>query len=236
MTQDDTSGLQFADACESLNHLSRLSAWIAHEVNNSIGGIHTSFALLQRLIPVDHPQYRFVAAIEREIARSSALTTRLQQSWDFDPERYYPIPLSTALIEGSRSLVALCQARNVRLAIANAAGDGAEPKCSALMRVAIRHLLQHAVEHAADGQVVEVQATFGPAEMSVTVSGGDVQAALGKGLAAGPDGLALAIVRQVARTLDGAVIIDESTGQENRVRLTLPAHAHAEEQECPSKE
>lgn len=235
MTQDDTSGLPFADACESLTHLSRLSAWVAHEVNNSIGGIHTSFALLQRLIPVDHPQYRFVAAIEREVARASALTTRLQQSWDFDPERYLPIPLSTALIEGSRSLAALCTARNVRLAIAKAAGHGAEPSCSALMRVAIRHLLQHAVEHAAEGEVVEVQATFDANEMSVTVAEGDVQGRAGKWPTAGPDGLALAIVRQVARTLDGAVIIDQSDGPGSRVRLTLPANAHAEEQECPSK-
>lgn len=236
MAQDDTARPSAAEAGDSLGHLSRLSAWVAHEVNNSLGGIHTSLALLQRLIPADHPHYRFVGAIEREIARSSALTERLQQSYAFDAERTLPVPLAVVLSDAIRALTPLGQARNVTLSVAPTTGIAADSSCSALMGAAIRHLLQHAIESSAAGKVICVQTTFSAGLFSVTVPIGDTTASIGTWPMAGPRGLALSLVRQVCQTLNGELHFDTTEGQDGAIRLSLPLTLSTEAMECRSKE
>lgn len=220
----------------SLIQLNRLTSWVAHEVNNSLGGIHTSFALLQRLIPTDHPHYRYVAAVEREISRSSALTARLQHSYEFDQGRLESITLPAALAEAVRALTPLSHDRNVSVTIEQQAGGDNAPRCTPLVRAAIRHLLQHAIESAEPGARLLVRGSSEPGRLTVTVPTWNTDSSLGKSPLAGPPGLALSLVRDLVRALDGELILDGPDGEEGTLQLSLPVHAVAEVFECRSKE
>ncbi|MES2124921.1 MAG: hypothetical protein V4503_09590, partial [Gemmatimonadota bacterium] len=115
MAQDDTSDPELAEARTTLSQLSQLTGWLAHEINNSLAAIHSSFALLQRLIPTDHPHYRYVGAIDREVARTTALTLRLQKGYDFPPGRANAAPLARAVGSALNALEPLRAARGVEV-------------------------------------------------------------------------------------------------------------------------
>ena len=99
MTLDAERDDEDAADAASLRALSRLSGWVAHEINNPLGGILNAFALIQDAVPASHPHFKYVAAIEREIARMAALTQRLQQTYDGSAARHTPLPIA-ALYRG----------------------------------------------------------------------------------------------------------------------------------------
>lgn len=56
-----------------------MRARLAHEIANPLAGIQNAFLLIKDAVPASHPHYGFVAAIERQIARLSAITHGLRE-------------------------------------------------------------------------------------------------------------------------------------------------------------
>lgn len=65
-------------------HLKRIAARAAHDINNPLAGIKNSLLLIRDAIPPSHPHYRYVGAIEREIARITAATRSLTDALGAD--------------------------------------------------------------------------------------------------------------------------------------------------------
>ncbi len=59
----------------------QVAARAAHEINNALAGIQYSFLLIKDAIPAGHPQYSSAAAIERGVARITAVTRELAEAY-----------------------------------------------------------------------------------------------------------------------------------------------------------
>jgi signal transduction histidine kinase len=63
-----------------LNGLGRFAAHLAHEINNPLAGISNAAVLLRTAVPPSHPQYQYLAIIEREVARIAEVTRQMCRS------------------------------------------------------------------------------------------------------------------------------------------------------------
>jgi PAS domain S-box-containing protein len=62
---------------EKLAATGRMAARIAHEINNPLGGIRTSFRLLSRAVPREHRHFGYVELIEKEIDRIAQIVRQM---------------------------------------------------------------------------------------------------------------------------------------------------------------
>ncbi|MEP6591459.1 MAG: hypothetical protein ABJC19_09775 [Gemmatimonadota bacterium] len=223
MVQDDTSEGRLGEAHAALRQLSQLTGWVAHEVNNSLGGIQSSFALLQRLIPTDHPHYRYVGAIEREIARASGLTQRLQQSYGFNEAHVGSVPLGSAIGAALLALKPLAMARGVTITLRSPGPTDTDPEVSVVGQAAIRHALQHAIEGGANASEIQVEGREEAGMLSVAVAWSGPDPSVEKLPRSAPPGFALALSQQLVRALGGALRIAPADGPHGMIQVLLPS-------------
>jgi nitrogen-specific signal transduction histidine kinase len=82
---------------EKLVATGRMAAWIAHEINNPLGGIKNSFLLVKDAIRSDHPHYSYVERIEREIDRIAAIVRRMFDLYSPDKTRSVEVSVNEAV-------------------------------------------------------------------------------------------------------------------------------------------
>ncbi|MES2306347.1 MAG: hypothetical protein V4558_12605 [Gemmatimonadota bacterium] len=228
MAQDDTSEQKLGEARATLRRMSQLTGWVAHELNNSLGGIHTSFALLQRLIPSDHPHHRYVGAIEREIAKASGFTHRLQQCYDFNEAHAGAMPLGWAIGSAVTVLKALAEGRGVTISPHGPGLSEPHPAVSEVGQSAIRHVLQHAIEECSTSDEVRIAGRADGGMIALSVSWSASGPSAEKLPRSAPPGLALTLSLQLVRALGGELHVAPPDGLAGSIQMLLPALAPVE--------
>lgn len=218
-------------AAGPLSDLSRLSGWVAHEINNPLGGIQNAFALIRDAIPATHQHFRYVAAIEREIARVAAVTQRLQQTYGYDSDRAVTVPLTRYVQDAMRALEPLRLARRVDVRVDIAASAASEPASGELLRGTVRHLMQHGIETALPDGTIRIAAWREARVLWLSVPSRAPQDGEGRGAMAGPPGLALQLVRRLVQSLHGEVVLASSENGSSEVRVGVPVRSAAPEGE-----
>jgi signal transduction histidine kinase len=215
-----------AAADATLVDLDRLAGWLAHEVNNPIGGISNAFALIKDAIPSTHRHYKYVAAIEREIARVAALTLRVRQAYRYDPTRTGPRSLAGHLDDALRALEPLREARRVVVeaeldpAVAGQVLDGV------VMGAAIRHLLQYGIESAAPDSTIRLTAVVSGDRIVLSVPSTVASDHSARAAVAGPPELARELTRRLVRSLGGELMVTDDHRDPGETRIGLPFIAH----------
>jgi PAS domain S-box-containing protein len=212
---------------ETLTTMGRIAARVAHEINNPLAGIQNSFLLLRDAIPIDHPHYAYVGAIEREIRRIADVTRQLY-------ETYRPETDGTGQ-SGVRTLigdaVAFLQQVNRPSKVQIQADLSRVPSYVAIpesvLRQAVYNLVQNAVEASPPGGVVTVRAELadGLFMLRVRDQGPGVPTesrqrifepfvtTKGRGAATGGMGIGLSLVRRSVEAMGGTVeIVDPPEG------------------------
>lgn len=141
----------------TLTTMGQLAARVAHEINNPLAGIQNAFLLIKDAVPESHPYFRFVGAIEREIARIAAVTRQLYETYRPDDETRGSAvaavitDAATVLEQGNRT-------SGVTIDIDTTASSAVVPIPSGLLRQAVYNLVKNAIEASPRGGRVSIRA------------------------------------------------------------------------------
>lgn len=221
----------------ALTTMGRLAARVAHEINNPLAGIQNSFLLIRGAIPTDHPHYRFVGAIEREISRIAAVTRQLYETYRPDQSTVAESSVILAVSDAVSFLEQVNRNRNVRIVANVAQAPSMVPVPDALLRQTLYNLVQNAMDVSPSGGTVTVSAVREDDECVLRVSddGPGIPAAIrerifdpffstkDRTMKTGGMGIGLALVRQSVLAVGGRITVHdrEAGGTEFEVRLPM---------------
>ncbi|HEX2972128.1 MAG TPA: PAS domain-containing sensor histidine kinase [Tepidisphaeraceae bacterium] len=146
----------------------RMAATIAHEINNPLAGIKNSLLLIKDAVPRDHPDYPFLARIDREIDRISRVA---RQMFDlYRPEEGQPqtFVLHECIREVALLLTPACREKSVTINIQGLSQRLVVRLAEASLRQVLFNLIKNAVEASPQRGTVTVAMTT--AHHAVTLS------------------------------------------------------------------
>jgi PAS domain S-box-containing protein len=154
---------------EKLAATGRMSARIAHEINNPLAGIKNSFRLVRAAIPAAHPDAPYADRIDREIDRIANI---VRQMYDlYRPERERPRRFQLA--EALRDVVLLLEQNWLRAGISidwSCRPEGLEVELAAMsLRQVLFNLLANAIEASPRGGRIAVKAELEGGEVLIEV-------------------------------------------------------------------
>ena len=155
---------------ETLAAMGRIAARVAHEINNPLAGIQYSFLLVKDAIPADHPHFRYVGAIEREIARIAAVTRQLYETYRPEKEISTTASLSTIIGDAVSFLEQVNRASEVRVETDLSRAPNIVPVSPAVLRQIVYNLVQNAMEASPPNEVVRISAEVTGNQLEIRVA------------------------------------------------------------------
>lgn len=206
--------------------LGRLTATIAHEVRNPLGGIRTAISTLKHFGDQDQPRKDAVAFLERGVGALEHVVDATLESYRARPEWR---ELSRQDFEDLRLLIeADSRSRNVSL-ILNPDIPETVAVAAFEVRQVLLNLLLNAVRASSKGGRVELTARVQSQELVIMVrdEGSGLDRSIARAIEGGtvvPEGpgLGVAVVIRLVERLHGRVTIESDPGRGTSVTLNLP--------------
>lgn len=211
----------------------QLAAQIAHEINNPLAGIKNSLLLIKDAIPDDHPDYQYLALIDKEIKRISDIVRQMFDFYRPSEARVSEFSVDDAIREVATLLEANCRAHNVIIGIGGKSALVKLPE--ALFQQVLYNIVKNAIEASPQGGEVEITSAISEDVLTVTVSDqGDgiperVQPHIfeplfttKKGITTAGLGLGLSVSKNIVETLDGSLYFDSKTGKGTVFSIVIP--------------
>ncbi len=221
----------------ALTTMGQLAARVAHEINNPLAGIQNAFLLIRGAIPTDHPHYRFVGAIEREIARIAAVTRQLYETYRPDQSMMAQSSVILAVTDAVSFLEQVNRVRQVKIVTDLSRAPSLVPVPDALLRQTMYNLIQNALDASPANGTITVTAMVEQDEcvLRVTDEGPGVPEALrqrifdpffstkDRTVKTGGMGIGLSLVRQSVHAVGGSIVVHDRPqgGTEFEVRLPM---------------
>jgi PAS domain S-box-containing protein len=228
---------------ETLTTMGRVAAQVAHEINNPLAGIQNSFLLIKGAIPTTHPHYKYVGAIEREVARIAAVTRQLYETYRPEQDGHAGASPATVIGDAVAFLEQVNRATSVKVQVVLGPGPTVLPIPAALLRQIVYNLVQNAIEASPAGGLVVVQTLLhdGQFELLVRDHGAGIPpdsrerifepfySTKSGRLRTGGMGLGLALVRRTVTASGGTIRVHDVNGEGCEFVVTLPLHPVREE-------
>ena len=148
----------------------RMAARIAHEINNPLAGIQSSFQLLKGALSTTHRYYHYAGIIESEIERIANIIRQMYDLYRPEKESVRPFRIDQTI----RDVVALLKAgsHDRGVSIESEANGAAETitLSEGLLRQVLYNLIQNALEASPSGSVVKVSAATAPNHLNIAVA------------------------------------------------------------------
>lgn len=221
----------------ALTTMGQLAARVAHEINNPLAGIQNAFLLIRGAIPGDHPHYRFVGAIEREIARIAAVTRQLYETYRPDQSMIAQSSVILAVTDAVSFLEQVNRVRQVKIVTDLSRAPSLVPVPDALLRQTMYNLVQNAFDASPPNGTITVTAIVEQDEcvLRVTDEGPGVPDALrqrifdpffstkDRTVKTSGMGIGLSLVRQSVQAVGGSIVVHDRLqgGTEFEVRLPM---------------
>ena len=221
----------------ALTTMGQLAARVAHDINNPLAGIQNAFLLIRGAIPTDHPQYRFVGAIEREIARIAAVTRQLYETYRPDQSMIAQSSVILAVTDAVSFLEQVNRVRQVKIVTDLSRAPSLVPVPDALLRQTLYNLVQNAFDASPPSGTVTVTAMVEGDEcvLRVTDEGPGIPDVLrqrifdpffstkDRTIKTSGMGIGLSLVRQSVHAVGGSIVVHDRPpgGTEFEVRLPM---------------
>lgn len=220
----------------ALTTMGQLAARVAHEINNPLAGIQNAFLLVRSGISTDHPHFRFVGAIEREIARIAAVTRQLYETYRPDQSMDSQSSVILAMSDAVSFLEQVNRARNIRIVTNVARAPSLVPVPDALLRQTLYNLVQNALDASPPNGTIEVSAVLEGEWCVIRVcdEGPGIPERIrerifepffstkDRTMKTGGMGIGLALVRQSVLAVGGQVTVSDRPGGGTQFEVRLP--------------
>jgi PAS domain S-box-containing protein len=245
VTRDITARKQAEDMLhesEKLAAAGRLAARIAHEINNPLAGIRSSFLLIEDAVPRHHPYFSYLSRIEKEIDRIARIVRRMFDL--YRPERMgrQPIELDRTIRDVVALLDSIAAAHEVRLNVEATDASGKLRLPDDAIRQVLYNVVVNAIEASPPGGVVGIEARLRSSAIEISVLDG------GPGISdelcsqiyepffttkeqtsTGGLGLGLSISRGIIEALQGTLIFERRQPGGTVFRFTIPLNEESGE-------
>ena len=210
----------------------RMAAGIAHEINNPLASIMSSFELVSTAIPTDHPRYDFVRRIEKDLDRVATIIRQMYNLYKPVQEAARTFSIEAMLEEVRVLLEAYRLHREVALVIEVEGGKEPVYLPPTSVHQVIFNVIQNAIDASPARHTVTVHATTrgGWLQVAVTDEGQGIAEAIRahifepffstkdiKGM-----GLGLSIAQSLAVAMGGSIMFESIMGEGTVFHITLP--------------
>ena len=226
----DVTGRRHAEEsmrqAETMSTMGRLAARIAHEINNPLAGIQSSFLLIKDAVPETHPYFKYVGAIEREMHRIGQVTRQLYETYRPETESTTHAPVRTVVGDAVAFLEQVNHNTGVSVSV-ELGGIAAVVRLSdSMLRQCVYNLVQNAVEASPPGSRVIVHGSVDDDDfvLRVTDQGPGVPESLRERifdpfvstkpskLSTGGMGMGLSLVRRAVDASGGSIQVTDAVG------------------------
>jgi signal transduction histidine kinase len=220
----------------ALTTMGQLAARVAHEINNPLAGIQNAFLLVRGAIPTDHPHYRFVGAIEREIARIAAVTRQLYETYRPDQSLMTSSSVILAVTDAVSFLEQLNRSRQVTITTDLSHAPSLVPVPDALLRQTLYNLIQNAYDASPVHGTIGVAALLEKNHCVIRITDegagipADIRARIfdpffttkDKTVKTGGMGIGLSLVRQSVEAVGGSIVVHDRPQGGTQFEVRLP--------------
>ena len=221
---------------DTLTTMGRVAARVAHEINNPLAGIQNSFLLIKGAIPADHPHFRYVGAIEREIGRIAAVTRQLYETYRPETDRTGETSVRTVLGDAVAFMEQVNRSARVKVELRFEQLPTVVPLPSSMLRQIAYNLVQNAIEASPPDCTVTITAGVeeGDVVLRVRDCGPGIPEELrerifepffstkDKRIRTGGMGLGLALVRRTVTAAGGSIAVQDAEGGGSLFTVRLP--------------
>ena len=220
---------------EKLAAISRIAARVAHEINNPLAGIKSSFQLVKSAVPEGHPDLRFAEMIEKEIDRIANIVSRMYQLYPADQPQINSVRIGEFIDEVLTMVEPVARENQVHLenCIDHRGTIASIPENS--LRQVSYNLLINAIESSPPGGIVRVDAKTAGGNIEITVidRGAGIPIEIRDRVfdpffttksreTTGGLGLGLSISKGIVESLRGSLDFESELGKGSVFRVTLP--------------
>ncbi len=220
---------------EKLATIGRMTARVAHEINNPLAGIKHAFLLVKDVVPPSSEEFEFVGMIESEINRIADIVRQMLDL--YRPEKNLPDQFSveTAIRDVITLLKPSTQKHGVTIESVIDASTPFVNMPEGAFRQVLFNLLQNAIEASSRGGRVFVKNDIDAERLTLEISdaGTGMSTEVQKRLLEpffttkdGPElnglGMGLSITRNLLESVKGSLEFDSAPGRGTRVFVNIP--------------
>ena len=223
---------------DTLTTMGRIAARVAHEINNPLAGIQNAFLLIKGSIPGDHPHFRYVGAIDREIGRIAAVTRQLYETYRPETDQTGETSVRTVLGDAVAFLEQVNRASRVRVELQLDGLPTVIGLPSSMLRQIAYNLVQNAIEASPPDSVVTIAAGLDEGRLGLRVRdhGPGVPPELrerifepffstkDRRIRTSGMGLGLALVRRTVAAAGGTIMVQDAAGGGSEFVISIPLH------------
>lgn len=220
---------------EKLAATGMMAARIAHEINNPLAGIKNSFLLIKDAIPKDHCYYQYTGRIGKEIDRITAIIREMFNLYRPDQKVVSDFPIRETIRDVVTLVETGCRKHGVSVEIDMGDAPLRVTLPESPFRQILYNLLRNAIDASPRGEMVGVTAMVSGGVLVITVSDRgngipqEIQPLIFEPFFSTKSdphrmnlGLGLAVSKNLAETIGGAIDFKSETGQGTVFRVTLP--------------
>lgn len=217
---------------EKLAATGRMAAGIAHEINNPLASIMSSFELVARAVPEGHPRQPYVRRVEQDLDRVARIIRHMYNLYQPTTEAPQELRCDEVLREVDVLLAPYCRQRGVTLRLCDRRAPDALWLPPTSLHQVVWNLVHNAVTASPEGGEVAVTAVTETAWLRLTVSDqgpgipADIQPRIFEPFfSTGTDGsmgLGLSISQSMVRAMGGAITFRTAPGEGTTFDVRLP--------------
>jgi len=220
---------------EKLAATGRMSARIAHEINNPLAGIKNSFLLVKDGIPTTHRYYDYVRRIETEIERIARIVRQMFDLYRPQQDSVRSFPADIAIRDVVALLGTNCRERDITIDVEIDAPALNVALSEGSLRQVLYNVIQNAVDASTPGSLVRVRAFAERQKLTINVidQGQGIPEEIRpkifepffttkSGLERSGLGLGLSVSKGLVEAMGGKLDFESSVGQGTTFAIVLP--------------